>query len=197
MTGQLIYNGKDGIGEPHIIYTFADGSQLKHYDFRKFGYVKLIKTSEVQKQLEKEKLGPEPLEKGFTLEKFHILFASKPKAKIKPLLMDQTFLAGVGNIYAQEACFYAKVLPTRQVGTLTNKEIKELYNGLQKILKDSIESKGTSADSYVDAFGREGDYLLKLKVYGRGGQKCLRCSAVLKEAKLAGRGTVWCPKCQV
>ncbi|MDP3244767.1 MAG: bifunctional DNA-formamidopyrimidine glycosylase/DNA-(apurinic or apyrimidinic site) lyase [bacterium] len=203
MTGQLIVDGppggeasQPGMGEPYVIYIFNDGSRLRHYDFRKFGYVKLIKTGEVENNFKKEKLGPELLEKDFTLEKFRSLLIGKPKAKIKPLLMDQTFIAGVGNIYAQEACFFAKVLPTWPAGALNDKEIKEVYQGLRKILQNSIEDRGTSADSYVDAFGKQGDYLPKLKVYGRGGEKCSRCGAILKSAKLAGRGTVWCPRCQ-
>lgn len=203
MTGQLIMNGPPGgeaglpgTGKPHLVYTFADKTQLKHYDFRKFGFVKLVKTGEVDRYLAKEKLGPEPLDKNFTLQKFRALLLPKPRTKIKPLLMDQTFLSGVGNIYAQETCFAARVLPDRRVNTLSGKEIKDLHQNLQTILKKSIACQGTSADSYVDAFGEAGDYLSQLKVYGRGGQKCSRCGAILKSAKLAGRGTVWCAKCQ-
>lgn len=196
LTGQLILDGRPGLGEPHLVYHFRDGSVLKHYDFRKFGYLKLVKSSEVSRELEKEAFGPEPLDKNFTLEKFRQLLAARPKTKIKPLLMDQSFLAGVGNIYAQEACFFAKILPTRPAGSLSPAEVKDLFEGLRVILQESIEQKGTSADAYLDAFGQEGDYFSRLKVYGRGGEKCRRCGAVLKEAKLAGRGTVWCPKCQ-
>lgn len=196
LTGQLIYDGKSGIDQPHLIYHFSDGSQLKHFDFRKFGYVKLVKSQELKKYLEKEKLGPEPLEKEFTLERFRQLLVLKPKAKIKPLLMDQTFIAGVGNIYSQEACFAAKILPIRPAGSLSPEEVKDLYQGLRQILQESIQHQGTSVDAYVDAFGQEGDYFSRLKVYGRGGQKCWRCGAILKEMKLGGRGTVWCPRCQ-
>jgi formamidopyrimidine-DNA glycosylase len=197
LTGQLIYNGKEGIGKPHIVCTFSDGHELKYYDFRLFGWAKLVKTSEVEKFLEKEKFGPEPLDKNFTLEVFKNLLNKKPRAKIKPLLMDQTFIAGVGNVYAQEACFYAKVLPTRQVGTLTLREIKDLYEGLIKILKKSIGHKGSSIDTYVDVSGERGGYVPFLKVYGRAGEKCTRGDGgIIKQIKLAGRGTCFCPKCQ-
>jgi formamidopyrimidine-DNA glycosylase len=196
LTGQLISNGEKGIGQPHIIYTFEDGTQLKHYDFRRFGYVKLVRREEVETYLDKEGFGPEPLDKKFTLEVFRELLKKKPKALIKPLLMDQTFIAGVGNIYAQEACFFAQILPTRRVGSLNDEEIKRLYEGLKKILKEAINYRGSSVDSYVDALGKPGNYVSKLKVYGRGRKKCLRCGSLLKEAKLAGRSTVWCPKCQ-
>lgn len=197
LTGQLIYDGRKGIGKPHIIYTFSDDHQLKHYDFRLFGWEKLMKAEEVEKFLEKEKFGPEPLDKNFTLEAFKNLLNKKPRAKIKPLLMDQTFIAGVGNVYAQEACFYARVMPWRVVDTLTEHEIKNLYGGLIKILKSSIIRKGSSVDTYVDVSGEQGGYVPFLKVYGRAGEKCVRNDGgVIKQIKLAGRGTCFCPKCQ-
>ena len=197
LTGQLIYDGHGGIGKPHIIYTFSGGRQLKHYDFRLFGYEKLIRTGEVEKLLEREKFGPEPLQKSFTLEVFKNLLSKKPRAKIKPLLMDQTFIAGVGNVYAQEACFYAKVLPMRAAGTLTGKEMKDIYDGLISILKASIARKGSSVDTYVDVSGEQGGYAPFLKVYGRAGERCARGDGgIIKQIKLAGRGTCFCPKCQ-
>lgn len=196
MTGQLIYDGKGGTGKPHIIYTFSDGNQLKHYDFRLFGYAKLEKTDEVEKILAKEKFGPEILDKNFTPEVFKKLLVQKPKAKIKPLLMDQTFIAGVGNIYSQEACFCAKILPTRIVATLTEEEIKDLYRCLQKILSVALEHKGSSVDTYVDVGGEKGTYVPRLKVYGREGEPCIGCRSKVKTIKLAGRGTSFCEACQ-
>jgi formamidopyrimidine-DNA glycosylase len=197
LTGQLIYDGCEGIGKPHIIYTFEDGHELKYYDFRLFGWAKLIKTDEVEKFLEKEKFGPEPLDKNFTLEVFKNLLNKKPRAKIKPLLMDQTFIAGIGNIYSQEACFCAKILPTRIVATLAEGEIKNLYQCLRKILTAALERKGSSVDSYVDAGGEKGTYAPRLKVYGREGEKCARGDGgIIKQIKLAGRGTCFCPICQ-
>jgi len=196
MTGQLIYDGKEGTGKPHIIYTFSDGSQLKHYDFRLFGYAKLVETREVEKILTKEKFGPEILDRSFTLEVFKNLLAQKPKAKIKPLLMDQTFIAGVGNIYSQEVCFCAKILPTRIVATLTEEEIKNLCRCLKKILTAALEHKGSSVDSYVDVGGEKGTYVPRLKVYGREGEPCVGCRGKVKTIKLAGRGTSFCEACQ-
>jgi formamidopyrimidine-DNA glycosylase len=196
LTGQLIVAGQPGPGKPHLIYHFSDGSKLTHYDLRKFGYAKLIKTAETAAYLEKENLGPEPLSKDFTLEKFKQLLQTKPKALIKPLLMDQTFLAGIGNIYSQEACFFAKILPTRKAGTLNNREISLLYQGLREILKQAIKYKGSSVDSYVNTAGEEGKYVPELKVYGRGGKQCLNCGEILKQEKINGRGTTWCQKCQ-
>lgn len=196
MAGQLIYDGKTGIGKPHIIYIFEGGHELKHYDFRLFGWAKLIKTEDVEKFLSKEKFGPEIIDEKFTVEDFSGLLAKKPNAKIKPLLMDQKFIAGVGNIYAQEACFCAKVLPIRKVSTLSSEEIKDIYYCLRKILIGALERKGTSVDAYVDVEGEKGSYVSSLKVYGRGGEKCFGCKDKIKTIKLAGRGTSFCPKCQ-
>jgi formamidopyrimidine-DNA glycosylase len=196
MTGQLIYNGGKGIGKPHIIYTFFDGHKLKHYDFRLFGYAKLVKTEEVEKLLNKDNFGPEILDKKFSGNDFKKLLGKKPNAKIKPLLMDQKFIAGVGNIYAQEACFCAKILPTRKVHTLTAKEIKNLYLCLRKILTAAIARHGSSVNAFVDALGKKGGYVPFLKVYGRGGKQCFNCQGKINTIKLAGRGTSFCPVCQ-
>jgi formamidopyrimidine-DNA glycosylase len=196
MTGQLIYNGEEGIGTPHIVYTFSDKTQLRHYDFRMFGYAKLLKTDEVEDFILKNGFGPEILEKDFTLSKFAELLKKKKKSKIKPLLMDQSFIAGVGNIYAQEACFCAGILPSRPVGKLGDLEIKDLYNCLKNILSSAIEYKGSSVDSYVDASGKKGGYVPRLKVYGRKDEKCYKCKKIIKTIKLGGRGTSFCPGCQ-
>lgn len=196
MAGQLIYNGEDGIGSPHIIYTFSDNTQLKHYDFRLFGYAKLLEAEKVDDFILKNNFGPEVLENNFIFSKFEALLKQKKKSKIKPLLMDQSFIAGVGNIYAQEACFCAKISPSRQAGKLTDFEIKDLYSCLRNILSAAIKDKGTSVDSYVDASGKKGKYVLKLKIYGRKGEKCHRCGEKIKTIKLGGRGTSFCPNCQ-
>ena len=196
MTGQLIYDGKEGIGKPHIIYTFSDGRELKHYDFRLFGYAKLMKTDEVENFLAKENFGPEALDPKFSEDDFKNLLKNKPNAKIKPLLLDQKFIAGIGNIYAQEICFCAKILPTRIVSTMTAAEIKNLYQCLQKILAAALARGGSSVDSYVDALGKKGSYVPFLKVYGREGEPCIGCKGKVKTIKLAGRGTSFCPGCQ-
>jgi formamidopyrimidine-DNA glycosylase len=203
MSGQLIYQlishpelDSGSLKHTHIIYTFADGSKLFHNDLRKFGFVKLIKTSEVPEYLKKEGYGPEPLENDFTLKIFKALLAKRSRKKIKPTLMDQTFIAGIGNIYADEICFYAGVRPTRIISTLGEKEIKKLFAGIKKILFEAIKYRGTSADQYLDAEGKEGKYAPRLKVYGRKGKKCLRCGGIIQKIKLNGRGTYFCPRCQ-
>jgi len=200
LTGQLIYQSEKRKTKSqkyiHLIYTFSDGSQLFHNDFRKFGYVKLIKTQDLEELFQEEKFGPEPLEKKFRLEIFKGLLKRKPQAKIKPLLIDQAFIAGIGNLYSQEACWLAKILPDRKVKTLTNEEIENLYFSLKKILNQAIKYGGSSVDTYLDLSGKPGRYLRYLKVYGREGKKCFRCQAKIEKINLAGRGTNFCPKCQ-
>lgn len=204
MTGQMLffknlqdweaYENKSAV---HLIYYFENGSLLVHTDVRKFGYVKLIKTTELEALFRKESFGPEPLAQDFTLKKFKNLLIQKPRVKIKPLLMDQTFLAGVGNIYAQEACFAAKIFPTRSVQSLAPQEIRALYVNLIKILCQAVSARGSSVDNYLDAEGQPGEYVPRLKVYGREGEKCYHCDGTIKKMSLAGRGTYYCPKCQI
>jgi len=181
----------------HLIYYFENGNLLVHNDTRQFGYVKLIKTADLESLFRKESFGPEPLAKDFTLKKFKNLLVQKPRAKIKPLLMDQTFLAGIGNIYSQEACFAAKIFPTRSVQGLTQQEIRALYLNLIKILCQAVSARGSSVDNYLDTGGQPGEYAPRLKVYNREGEKCYRCDGTIKKMTLAGRGTYYCPKCQI
>ncbi len=200
LTGQLIYESQKSKlkiqKHTHLIYYFVGDSVLLHNDLRQFGWVRLIKTSNLEKYFQKEGFGLEPLEKNFTLERFKEFLSKRLRQKIKPLLMDQTFLAGVGNVYAQEACFCAKILPTRLVKTLTEEEVFNLYQCLIKILKEAIKNRGSSVDGYIDAEGKRGDYVPKLKVYDREGQKCFRCGNKIKKITLAGRGTHYCEFCQ-
>jgi len=204
LTGQIIYKDKkENISAPgeeqkytHLIYYFSDGSILLHNDLRQFGFVKLIRTPDLEDFFKKEKFGPEPLEKNFSAFKFKELLRKKEKQKIKPLLMDQSFIAGVGNVYANETCFCAGVLPTKTVKNLTDEKIEKIYHCLINILREAIKYKGTSTDSYVDVYGRKGEYLSKLKVYGHEGEKCRGCQGRVKRIALGGRGTFYCPNCQ-
>ncbi|NMB48300.1 bifunctional DNA-formamidopyrimidine glycosylase/DNA-(apurinic or apyrimidinic site) lyase [Candidatus Kuenenbacteria bacterium] len=178
----------------HVIFNFHDGSRLFFNDLRQFGWVKLVDKEELNK-IDKE-FGVEPLEKEFTFEKFKELLLKKKGKVIKPLLMEQDSIAGVGNIYAQEACFCAGIVPNRRVKDISNAELKELYDCLIRILKLAVEKKGTSADNYVDAFGRQGNMIEYLKVYDRSGEKCPRCRNIIKSMKQGSRTTAYCPKCQ-
>ena len=201
MSGQLIYQKKHNpknVGKhTHLIYYFADGGSLMHNDMRQFGYVKLLPTEKINKLLEiEEKLGPEPLEKKFTLEEFKKLLLNKKTARIKPLLMDPKFIAGIGNIYSDEILFYAKVRPMRLVASLKPEETSRIYQGIKKILPEAIRYHGTSAELYVDALGKEGNYKPHLKVYGRTNQSCVGCKGKVESLKINGRTAHFCPSCQ-
>lgn len=199
LSGHLIFQ-KENQSLPkytHIIFYLSGGGRLTFDDFRKFAYMKFIKNKkELDKILNKENFGPEPLVQDFTLAEFKNRLAKKPCSPVKPLLMDQTFLAGIGNIYAQEACFYAKINPRRKVATLTDKEIKDLYENLRRVLVQALKYNGSSVDAYLDIFGKPGKFVPLLKVYGREGKPCFSCKIKIKKIRIAGRGTSYCPKCQ-
>jgi formamidopyrimidine-DNA glycosylase len=195
LTGQLIYQGEPN-KHTHLIYYFTDGRHLIHNDLRQFGFVKIVPKKELARFLAKEEYGPEPLSEEFTLKLFKKLLAKREKAKIKPLLMDQTWLAGIGNLYSDEILFRAKVLPTRQAGSLKPAEIKRIYQGIKKILSLAISRRGSSADQYVDATGKKGNYFPLVKVYRREGKPCYLCGTEIQSLKIGGRSAHFCPKCQ-
>ncbi|MCK4589012.1 MAG: DNA-formamidopyrimidine glycosylase [Nanoarchaeota archaeon] len=176
-----------------VVFWFKDGSALLFEDVRKFGWIKIMKTKDVEKYLVKCKFGPEPLSKEFSLKKFKEMLKKRRKSKIKPLLMDQCFVAGIGNIYAQEACYCAGILPMRKVESLSDKETKKLYKCIIKILKLAIRHKGTSAVDYVTVEGKKGTFASKLKVYQR--KKDPRGHKLIRIV-LGGRGTNYCKVCQ-
>lgn len=210
MTGQLIYvdkKGKYGGGHPippfnlkipnkytHIEIYFDDKSVLYYNDLRQFGWMKIVNLKELNKIF--AKTGIEPLDGKFTLAIFTSLLAKKPKSKIKLFLMDQNVIAGIGNIYASEICFSAKVLPMRINNTLLNKEIKNLYIAIKSILQKAIKYQGTSANDYVTLQGIAGKYDKMLKVYNRKDGLCYYCKSKIKKIKLGQRGTYFCPNCQ-
>jgi formamidopyrimidine-DNA glycosylase len=210
MTGQLIYEqGKTVIAgghswpslqDPlpnkytHVIISFSNGGTLFFNDMRQFGYMEVADDRRLQQVL--DVFGPEPLEKDFTFEVFENMLG-KRTISIKAALLNQTVLAGVGNIYADESLFAARIKPTRRVNTLTISEKKALFKAIPVILRRAIECGGTTFSNYRDVEGGKGNFTRLLKVYGRGGERCGRCKkATLKKETVAGRGTVWCPNCQ-
>ncbi len=212
LTGQLVYSNQKKCligGHPikegydclpnrftHAIFTFKDKSHLYFNDVRKFGWLRLLNDQELENELQKLKLGPEPLSKEFTLEYFRQALKNKPKSKIKQFLMDLQNVVGIGNIYSDEICFFAKVRPARLVKTLTKKEVNLIYKGIKKILNDSIKAQGTTFSNYRNVNGDAGAYSDKLKVYGRYGENCKVCQAKIKKIKIGGRTSSFCPKCQ-
>ncbi|MDD2758332.1 MAG: bifunctional DNA-formamidopyrimidine glycosylase/DNA-(apurinic or apyrimidinic site) lyase [Patescibacteria group bacterium] len=194
MTGQYVYDG-EAHKHTRVIFSFGPKSKIMFNDMRRFGYLKLVKTADLPKFLEKE-YGPEPLEKSFTARKFAEVLKRRPNMKIKQLMMEQKLLAGVGNIYAQEACFMARILPMHPAKSLKPTEIKKLYDSIRQVMIEAIKYGGTSAENYLNLYGQEGGFVPRLKVYGRGKEKCRRCGSILKTIKLSGRGTVYCEMCQ-
>ncbi|MCX6807159.1 MAG: DNA-formamidopyrimidine glycosylase [Candidatus Berkelbacteria bacterium] len=204
LTGQLFFvpkgekQTKTGEGANKFtsaIFNFSDGSKLVFNDRIKFGYIKVITSKEQLKNIE-DKYGPEPINPSFSLEQLKEMFNKKPKLRIKPLLMDQSFIAGIGNIYSDEILFYTGVLPTRKVRDLTEDEIKKLHNGMQKILKEALKYKGSSMDTYKRTTGEKGTYYLHRKVYRRKGEDCIRCHGKITSLKFGGRTSYFCPGCQ-
>jgi len=168
---------------------------LRFCDVRKFGKVWISKKSEYEKVTGISKLGLEPLNNELTVEKFIKIMNGK-KGTVKKWLLDQSLVAGIGNIYADESCFYAGVRPDARMEKLKRKELEKLFKSVMKALKQGIKNRGTSISDFQDAYGQKGRNQELLFVYGRGGQKCLKCSNTLERAVVAGRGTVFCKKCQ-
>jgi len=203
LTGQLIYSdqskaiSEEKLGPTRIIFHFTDGSRLFFNDLRKFGYLKVLDKVGLEKVLAKENYGPEPLEWAFTLQKFQELLKTKPNAQLKPLLMDQTFIAGIGNLYSDEILFYAGIHPKRRVKELAADKISKLYQGIKEILNEALKYKGSSIDTYRRTTGEKGTYEFHRKVYRKEGQKCSRCGQIIQSLKIGGRTAHYCPGCQV
>jgi formamidopyrimidine-DNA glycosylase len=189
LTGQLIFNGQPS-RYTRKVFNFDDGTTLIFNDLRKFGWVKEL---EETKTLESQ-FGPEAL--ALDIKTFKNILAKRPKTKIKPLLIDQKLIAGIGNIYSDEILFASRVCPFRLAKNLKEKEIKEILKNIKKILIKAIKYHGSSVDDYLDAQGKKGSYLKYHKVYGREGKKCFRCPGIVKRLKINGRSAHFCEKCQ-
>lgn len=175
-------------------FLFTDGRTLQYVDVRRLGTVSLCTPDEYRAW--DATLGPEPLDPTLTAERFSGIFRGSNRA-VKTVLMDQKRLAGVGNIYANEALWWAGIRPTRRASAVTRAEAARLLEGLREILTASIALRGTTFRDFQDAYGGRGGYAKELRVYGRGGEACPRCGATLQEThKLEGRSTVWCRTCQ-
>lgn len=180
----------------HVIFKLSGGREIHWNDFRKFGFLKLLDVKDLEKYLAAQAYGPEPLAKSFIWKKMAKCLREKPKAKIKLTLLDQTCIAGIGNIYATEALWSAKIHPLTPIGKIFDEQMKQLYRGTVSVLKKAIVARGTSADAYLDVFGKEGAFEKQLKVYGREGKPCPRCRTAIRKMKIGGRGSAYCPCCQ-
>lgn len=211
MTGQLVFVGdtRFGAGHPNdslvgelpdkstrVTLTFKDGSKLFFNDQRKFGWIKLLPTIEIPETDFMKKVGPEPLEADFTAKQFAERFKRRAKTNIKAAILDQSVVAGVGNIYADESLWGAKIHPKRLVSSITPKEFQALYNELRSVMNLAIEKGGSSNHTYVNAEGKKGSYMDFARVFRREGLPCPRCGTTIEKLRVAGRGTHICPYCQ-
>ena len=199
MTGSYLLKdaGETPTKHAHVVFHLDKKKDLWFEDVRKFGFLKVLKTADLEKEIfDKEGYGPEPLDPSFTFAKFKMCVTGRPSKKIKPLLMEQSCIAGIGNIYADEAVWYGRVHPERTVGSLSEKELKGVYDGALKSLRASVKRLGSSSDNYRDLYGEKGGNVPHLWVYGREGKPCRRCGTKLKKIRVAQRGAVYCPACQ-
>lgn len=195
MTGQFFLASPHEPVDKHtrLILSCDGDQQIRFRDPRKFGYIKIFETSEEDKIEPLNDLGPEPL--TLSLADFVQLFRQR-KGKIKPLLLRQNFIAGLGNIYSDEILYQARLNPERLANSLTEKELAKLYDAMINILNLAIKYRGTSVRDYRDGQGETGHFQKHLQVYGREGEPCKRCHHLIIRKKIAGRSSYFCPHCQ-
>lgn len=212
MTGQLVFRSQKerfGAGHPNdslvgelpdkttrVTLTFNDGSKLFFNDQRKFGWMRLLPTVEVENLDFFKEVGPEPLADDFTADNFIERLSRRKNSGIKAVLLDQTVVAGIGNIYADESLWAAKIHPETKVADVPTSKLKTLHTELRKVLKLSIEKGGSTDRNYVNHEGKRGSYLTFANVFRRQGQPCPRCGTTIIKTRVAGRGTHICPNCQ-
>src|SRR3989304_9008559 len=211
LTGQLIYQDeKTRIAGGHpipplnlvvpnkttrVTFAFTGGGHLYFNDIRKFGWVKIVENEGLKvKEAIGMELGPDPLTMSYG--EFCERLEKRGQSRIKKLLMDQSFVAGIGNIYSDEALWRAKIHPRRSVVSLSGSEIRKLYEGIRESLKLAIAKGGSSANAYVDSGGEKGLYLSYAKAYHMTGKPCARCKTPIVREKMDGRSAHFCPTCQ-
>ncbi|MCW3490883.1 bifunctional DNA-formamidopyrimidine glycosylase/DNA-(apurinic or apyrimidinic site) lyase [Dethiobacter alkaliphilus] len=197
MTGQLVFNEGAAVTDKHthVVFSFTDGSTLAFSDIRKFGTIWWVPISRLDHIKGLATLGPEPLSGDF-----HFSYLNREVEKrtvtIKALLLNQQFLAGLGNIYADEILHRAQILPQRKARSLSRQERQHLFSAIRDVLAEAIECRGTSMSDYRDSAGALGEFQNRLQVYGRRDQDCPRCQKKISRSKVAGRGTHYCTSCQ-
>ena len=209
MTGQLIYDGEERYAGGHPNENFVaklpnkqtrvilgfEGGTLYFNDQRKFGFIKVMPTTEVERDAFIRKLAKEPWE--MSEEEFYDRLQRHKKSCVKAAILDQTVICGLGNIYADEALYAAGIHPERRCGEVERQEAKKLLLAARDVMTKSIESGGSTMATYVKADGTRGDYLeLFAQVFHREGQPCMKCGTKIEKIRVAGRGTHICPRCQ-
>lgn len=213
MTGQLVFVAADqarfGAGHPNesligglpdkstrVTLSFSDNSQLYFNDQRKFGWVRLMPTLEIENLDFFKRVGPEPLSADTTVLMFLTRIKKRRGTSIKAALLDQTTIAGVGNIYADESLWGARIHPATKVADVTDAQLMLLFDELRYVLKLSIEKGGSTDKTYVNAEGKKGSYIKFARVFRREKLPCPRCGMTIEKSRVAGRGTHTCPVCQ-
>ncbi|MHB1419687.1 MAG: DNA-formamidopyrimidine glycosylase [Bacillota bacterium] len=198
MTGRLLYVRNDAPMEKHThVMFFLEGNHdLRYVDQRQFGWMYLVRQDELDQVGGLARLGPEPLDLELTVDNFTAMLAPKNR-KLKMLLLDQTFLAGIGNIYADEILHAARLNPLRVANSLSPEEIERLYRSVREVLTAGIRNRGTTIRDYVDGEGQIGNNQHYLEVYGREGLPCHCCGLPVTRIRLGGRGTYHCSRCQI
>lgn len=197
MSGSLLLRDRSAPSETHVRIAFSldDGRELRFNDPRKFGKVYVMEASGAERALPWNAMGPEPLEEGFTPGVLEEQLRGR-RALLKPLLLNQKVLAGLGNIYVDEALFRARIHPERRANTLTPAEIDALHRAIQDVLNTAIRGRGTTFSSYTDIEGQAGQHQRALQVFHRKGESCPRCGHTIVKLVVGGRGTHICPGCQ-
>ncbi len=208
MTGRLLARAPGAPDDRSVRARFplADGGELRFADTRKFGRILLAPSDAIGAGASvvtrrdggplHERLGIEPLSPAFTPERFAALLRARPRAALKPLLLDQTFIAGIGNIYANEALFRARLHPLRRAGSLRAAQVRSLHAAIRDALRRAISLRGSSIDDYRDARGRRGRMQREFLMHGREGEPCPRCGRAIRKTYVGGRGTYSCAHCQ-
>lgn len=193
MTGQLkvIRSGESVAPHTHAFFALDDGRELRYTDIRRFGRMLLIAEAGLREF--RGRLGIEPLE--VSAEEFCRYFGTR-RARVKALLLDQKVLRGIGNIYADESLFRARLHPARIGEKLTKKQLLGLHSAVREVLADAIRFRGSSISDYVDSEGQRGEFQLRHSVYQRDGKPCVRCKTKIKRVIVAGRSSHFCPRCQ-
>jgi formamidopyrimidine-DNA glycosylase len=194
MSGRIqagVSPGEARVPHTHLVVRLDDGTELRLSDPRRFGRVEMVPRGQRQPLA----LGPEPLSRTFTANRLQTLLAGR-RAPVKGLLLDQRILAGVGNIYADEALFQAGIHPARPGGSLLPREVGRLHRALRRVLRAGLLHRGTTFRSFQDGFGEPGGHAPHLKAYGRRGEPCRRCGTAMSSSVVAGRTSYFCPACQ-
>ncbi|MGM0602926.1 MAG: bifunctional DNA-formamidopyrimidine glycosylase/DNA-(apurinic or apyrimidinic site) lyase [Bacillota bacterium] len=197
MTGKLLVKECEKFRDKHthVIFHLNDEQELRFNNIRKFGRIYLINADQPEKAGGYAELGPEPLSDDLSLNGFKDMFKNR-RGVIKSLLMNQKFIAGIGNIYADEILFRSGLDPERKADTLTESEIEKIYSNMREILKKGIIYGGTTFSDYVNAFGEKGSFQEELQIYQKEGEECRRCGSIIEKKRVGGRGTYFCPGCQ-